>query len=89
MKVRQKETGNLGVSGNFNMQALAEIIVGFDEGDMDTMYISDFDTYLEQKEEWKDLSQAFKDRDVITDNYNTRFFEPSREEDRKRGYTIN
>lgn len=38
--------------------------------------------------EWKDLNRAFKDRDVITDNYNKYFFEPRTPEDRIRGFTL-
>lgn len=38
--------------------------------------------------QWKDLNQAMKDRDVITDNYNTYFFEPRTPEDRIRGFTL-
>jgi len=38
--------------------------------------------------QWKDLNQAMKDRDVITDNYNKYFFEPRTSEDRIRGFTL-
>lgn len=55
---------------------------------MDSAYQRDFDVLLEAKREWKDLNQAFHDRDVIIDNYNTRFFEPQTPEDRERGHTL-
>ena len=89
MKVRHKEKGYLGTASKFNILALAEIIVGLDMGDMDTMYIRDFDVLLELDKddpEWKDMSQAFRDKDLITDNYNEWFFEPKTEEDRVRGF---
>lgn len=38
--------------------------------------------------EWKPMGQAFRDRDLITDNYNTQFFPPPTPEDRDRGYTL-
>ena len=68
-----------GVS-RFNVSALAEV----DMGD-DSAYFSDLDVQLSSGE-WKDLSQAFKDRDLIHDNYNTWFREPKTEEERSRGY---
>ena len=94
MRVRDKKTGILGFSNRFNVSAIAEIVVGFDDDadgghrGMDSCYIGDYDVYLESKKEWKDLEQAFRDIDVITDNYNTKFFEPPTEEDRVRGYTL-
>jgi len=51
------------------------------------MYIKDLDVWLEQKQEWKDMKQAFRDHDLITDNYNKYFFEPRNEEERKRGFS--
>ncbi len=66
---------------SLNISALAEVLTGDDSA-----FFSDLDVYLESKKQWKCLSQAFKDRDIITDNYNTIFFEPKDEEERKRGY---
>jgi len=43
---------------------------------------------LKKWQEWKCLSKAFQDKNVITDNYNTSFFEPSTEDDRLRGYIL-
>lgn len=83
MKLRYKNTGTECGGSRFNMSALAEVDVGDDSAS-----ISDLDVYLERTQEWKDMIQAFKDRDLITDNYNSRFFEPANEEDRKRGYTL-
>lgn len=67
-------------ASTFNMTALAEVLTGDDSA-----FFRELDVLI--KGEWKDLSQAFKDRDLITDNYNRYFFEPKTEEDRKRGYT--
>ena len=86
MKVRFTDKPHItGTSNRFNVVALAEVIVGFD-GDMgaDTCFIRDLDVLI--KEEWITLSQAFKNHDLITDNYNTTFFEPKTPEDRERGY---
>ena len=44
--------------------------------------IKDFDVWLESKQEWKDMAQAFRDKDLIIDNYNTIFFEPKTQEDK-------
>lgn len=87
MKVRlinnRRVTGH---SGDFNIHAMAEVIVGFDGGDCDTMYIHDLEVFVTKLNAWKPLSNAFKDKDVIPDNYNRYFAEPGTEEDRKRGY---
>ncbi len=59
----------------------------FDKGDADSMFIRELDVWIEPTG-WKDMSAAFLDHDIITDNYNTQFFEPKNAEDRKRGYTL-
>lgn len=87
MKVMHKK-GYLGYSGNFNTSSLSEIVVYFEEGDCSSEFIKEYDVFIKAKNEWKDLGEAFKDRDIIVDNYNTRFFEPDNEEDRQRGYTL-
>jgi len=88
MKVRHKK-GYTGISSKFNTLALSEIIVYFDDDlGADSDFISNYDVYLESKNEWKDMKQAFRDHDIIEDNYATYFFEPQNEEDRKRGFTL-
>lgn len=87
MKVRHKEKGYLGESSRFNMHGIGEIIVGFDEGDMDSMYISDFEVLLPDGK-WKDMKQAFKDKDIIPDNYYTMFGLPKNDADKERGYFL-
>lgn len=87
MKVRNKEHTWTGWSSKFNTHALAEIIVGFDgDGGMDSMFISEVEIFLESKQIWKDMNQAFKDNDLIIDNYNTCFREPKNQEEIDRGY---
>ena len=81
----KKDHNITGYSSRFNVHGLSEIIVGFDAGDQDSMMISDFDVQLESGE-WKDMRQAFKDKDLITDNYNTMFAEPKNAEERARGW---
>jgi len=88
MKVRNKTTRALGTSSTFNTHGMSEIIVGFQDDGMDSDYIKNYEVYLEVTKCWKDLSLAFRDRDVIIDNYNTKFFEPPTEEDRIRGFTL-
>jgi hypothetical protein len=55
---------------------------------MDSAFIRDFEVWIEALQKWKCMSQAFKDSDLIVDNYNTTFFEPSNDEDRERGFTL-
>jgi hypothetical protein len=85
MKIRSKN-GNTGFSHSFNTHSLSEIIIGYDDDSMDSDDISNFDVYLEKKNEWKDMGQAFKDRDIIPDNYNAHFREPKNEQERQQGY---
>ena len=83
MKVRYKKTGSEAYSRNFNVNAIGEVLTGDD-----SPFISELDVYLEALGQWKDMCQAFRDKDSIVDNYNTHFFEPTSEEDRERGYTL-
>lgn len=90
MKVRLTDKPEVtGQSHKFNMSAIAEVLVGFDnDGGYDTCYIKDLDVFIEAKQEWMTLRCAFHDNDVIVDNYNTTFFEPRTKEDRERGFTF-
>ena len=90
MKVRLKDSPEVvGFALQFNIHTVSpqEIIVGFDNGEIDTDYMRNYEVLLSSGE-WKDAIQAYQDHDIITDNYNVRFFEPSTDEDRKRGYTL-
>lgn len=88
MKVRHIEKRYLGWATQFNIHALAEVIVGFEEGDMDSMFTKELEVFIEKTQEWKPFQEAEKDHDIICDNYNTYFFEPSNKEDRIRGCTL-
>lgn len=98
MQVREKtKLNDRCYSSNFNTQALAEVICCWDDGSRDSMFIKDLDIFIEscyQNEScdirigWKDMRQALKDHDIITDNFNTCFFEPTNEIDRKREFTL-
>ena len=59
-----------------------------DENGMDTDYCKDYDVWIEALQQWKSFYEASNDHDIITDNYNTIFFEPTNDEDRKRGFTL-
>lgn len=86
MKVRLKKTGDIGQSDRFNNSSpVSEVIVYYEEGDADSVFIKDLDVLLSNGK-WKDMSMAFNDKDLIPDNYNVRFKEPSNYEERNRGY---
>lgn len=86
MKVRYAgKPDSVGIANHFNTHGLGSVVVGW-EGDLSDEMISDLE--VEIAGEWKPLSQAFRDKDLITDNYNIRFFEPPTPEDRERGYTL-
>lgn len=93
MKVRCKDGGWTGISSKFNVYGIGEIVVNFVSEEeeplgADSVYIHDCDVYLEQLRNWKDMAQAFRDNELITDNHNTHFFEPRTPEDRERGFTL-
>ena len=88
MKVRGKASNIVWYSHQFNTHGIGEIIIQHPDYGADSDYGKDFDVFLESKQEWKDMAQAFKDHDLITDNYNSIFFEPKNQEDRRRGYTL-
>ena len=73
----------------FNVSALNEVICEWADGSADSMFIRDLDIFIEADNiGWKDLRDAFTDKDIIIDNYNTCFFEPTTGEDKVRGYTL-
>lgn len=89
MRVRMKDKPEItGWSSSFNTHALSEIIVSYPEGDMSSEYIRDYEVFLGKTQEWKDMKEAFANKDLISDNYNTSFSEPATEEDRERGYYL-
>jgi len=68
-------------AAQFNVCALNEILTG-----KGLAFIQELE--VEINGEWKDMGQAFKDHDLIINNPNTRFFEPTSQEDRDRGFTL-
>lgn len=83
MRLRYKATGEECGFQGLNVYALSEVLTGDDSA-----FMRDLDVYLEKTNppSWKDLLQAFKDKDVIVDNRNTTFREPLNEQERARGY---
>ena len=88
MKVREKNKEIIWHSSRFNIHGIGEMIVENEDYGADSVFIKDYDAWIEELQQWKDMGQAFRDRDIIIDNYNTYFFEPSTEEDRARGFTL-
>ena len=89
MKIRYKNNNSMiGTSNKFNTESINEIITIFNGRDFDTDYILKFDVYLENKKQWLDMKEAFKNHDLITDNYNTIFFEQKNDNERKKGYRL-
>lgn len=72
MKIRYKKTGSEGHSSSFNVNAISEVLVYFDDGGGDSAFIHELDVLLPTG--WKDMERAFTDNDLVRDNYNTHFF---------------
>lgn len=89
MKVRLKTNHAVtGFSNRFNTHGLGEMIVGFDEDDMDSCSISEYQVFLVLSPKgWVDMDQAFQDKDLIPDNFNQHFGEPRTFEERERGWS--
>jgi hypothetical protein len=64
-----------------NPHGFGEVLTGDDSA-----FFSDLECYLESSKEWKCLREAFKRKDVITDNYNLYFREAKTEEEKQKGY---
>ena len=94
MKVRMKDNPALEFySAEFNTHdgASAEVLGCHSSFGVDLFFIEDLDVFIEKNINffaWKDMGQAFRDHDLITDNLNKYFFEPENKEDRKRGFTL-
>jgi hypothetical protein len=95
MRVRYTDRpGITGFTEKFNTHGLGEVELFFDGGDATSEEIKLLDVLLEhplpssvyKQGAWVPLSDAFKSNDVITDNYNVRFFEPASEADKARGW---
>jgi hypothetical protein len=85
MRLRYKQTQVETGGSYFNMSACCpdEVLTGDD-----TIPVPELEVFIEAKQEWKDMGQAFRDHDLITDNYNTHFFEPKNDTERLCGYRL-
>lgn len=86
MVVKNKKTGTRGHSSTFNVHGLSEIIVIFPDDNYSSEYIADYDVYLESRQEWHDMQDAFREKLIIPDNYNTGFREPVNAAEQERGW---
>ncbi len=87
MKIRFKDKRHIvGDSSEFNVHALAEVIVTFPDGERDSVFIRDLEVMLPTG--WHDMNESFGDGSLIRDNYNTCFFPPANEAERKQGYRL-
>lgn len=69
-----------GYGSNFNTCSINDIFVYFDNGEIAEYSPSQLDVYIEAKQEWKYLPDAFRDKDVVINDDNTRFYEPHKEQ---------
>lgn len=74
-----------GYSSRFNTHGLGEVIVNFDDGDSDSMPISSLEVQLGDGR-WFHMSNAFVEREIISDNFNVCFAEPRNDVERQRGW---
>lgn len=81
MKVRYKNTGTEACASRFNTYSMDEVLTGDD-----TVPIGELD--VEINGVWMDMRQAFRNKDIISDNYNEWFGVPVKPEDRERGYFL-
>lgn len=85
MLVRYKSTGSVAISSRFNPSCVGEVLT-----ECDSAFINELDVWLENTNppSWKSMADAFRDRDLITDDYVTVFFEPRGKEEHERGYAL-
>jgi hypothetical protein len=79
MRCRYKKSGSEFSSSSFNPCGIGEILTGDDSA-----FIHECDVWIFGG--WFDMREAFKNHDIVPDNYNLHFAEPINEECRKRGY---
>ena len=87
MKVRSiKNKNNIGTSNKFNTSSPVCEVVVYWKDDLSDEYGSDLEVFINN--EWIPLIKAFDQKLLITDNYNTQFFEPKDDEEKERGYRL-
>ena len=86
--VKVRLIDNPDITGTADRFNTTEVIVYYDgeNGYISSEFPSDLEVLIHDK--WITLKEAFKNHDLISDLYNTKFFEPKDEEERKRGYRI-
>jgi hypothetical protein len=88
MKVRLTDKPEItGYSSSLNTYGMGELIVYYDDGDASSDEISLYDVQLKDGT-WLPLGQAFREKIVITDNYDSSFRESVTDEERERGYYL-
>jgi hypothetical protein len=88
MKVRLSAKPEItGYSSKLNMCGMSELIVHYEDGDASSDEISLYDVQL-QDGTWMPLWQAFREKIVITDNYDSSFRQSLNDEERARGYYL-
>ena len=75
MKLRHKTTKLECTSQGFNIHSINEIIIGSNNGELDSDYIRNFEVWLEKQNKWIDLNQAFRDGFIEVDEYHSNFWE--------------
>lgn len=84
MDVRMVPGGTPGTASKFNVHAMFEVIVYFQDGSADSVSGNELEVKI--GENWVPLTDAFKGKDVIPDNYNTSFRAPLTMAERIRGW---
>ncbi len=76
----------MGYASSLNTSSVEEILMQFDTGDADSVYIRELEVLI--GDEWVPLREAMSGPPyrAITDNYNTRIFEPADDQERQRGW---
>lgn len=90
MKARTKNEDGTYAEGwcsQFNTHSTCEAIMGWADGDQDSMYMKDIEIQLTDGT-WINLREALQTNKVIPDNYNTYFREPRDDGERQRGYAL-
>lgn len=89
MKVRFKKRPDSEYHcSRFNPVGFGEVIIQGENIGADSVFVVDLEIFVESKQTWKDMAIAFKEQDILPDNYNLWFSEPKTEQDRLRGYII-
>lgn len=88
MRIRRKlDSGEYEYGGatNFNTHGVGEVVCYFKNTGCDLEYIDNLEVQLSNGE-WKPMSKAFEDKDIIINNINTEFDEPHSDTEREQGF---